>query len=130
MLVVDASCLYEVLTDGPLAPQVRKALASDPDQVAPHVVDAEVMGLLRRDHLLNAVDETTSALAVEDLGAWPGERYSVRLLLPRIWALRSTVRTWDACYVALAESMDCALLTLDGRLSRATGPECAIELVQ
>lgn len=31
---------------------------------------------------------------------------------------------YDAWYVALAEMFACPLATLDGRLSRATGPQC------
>lgn len=39
MLVVDASCLYEVLVEGPCAQQVRARLLEDDDHAAPHVVD-------------------------------------------------------------------------------------------
>jgi len=41
---------------------------------------------------------------VEDLAAWPGERFGHRLLLDRAWELRDAVRGWDAMYVALAEA--------------------------
>ena len=39
----------------------------------------------------------------------------------RIWELRHTMSTYDACYVAVAEACDCPLLTTDERLGRATG---------
>jgi predicted nucleic acid-binding protein len=42
--------------------------------------------------------------------------------------LRSTVRGDDALDVALAEALDARLLTTDGRLARAPGPHCRIEL--
>jgi predicted nucleic acid-binding protein len=129
VLVVDASVLYDVLTDGPAASRARERLASDPDQVAPQIVDAEVLGLLRRDALLRSVDETTCALAVRDLYDWPAERLSLRPFLGRVWDLRSNVRTWDGFYVAIAEAMQCTLLTLDARLARAKGPQCRIEVV-
>lgn len=127
MLVVDASCLVEVLLGGPGAEAIRRRLASDDDHVAPHIVDVEVLSVLRREHLQARLDRTEAAQAVEDLGAWPGERFGHRPLLPRAWELRDTVRGWDAMYVALAEAMDAVLITTDRRLAAAPGPTCRIE---
>jgi predicted nucleic acid-binding protein len=36
---------------------------------------------------------------------------------------------YDAFYVALAEALECPLVTLDGRLARASGPRCRIRVV-
>ena len=44
----------------------------------------------------------------------------------RVWALRENLTSYDAWYVALAEALDCPLVTLDRRLSRANGPICEI----
>lgn len=129
MLVVDASCLVEVVTGGPGAEAIRRRLNSDVDHAAPHVVDVEVFGVIRREHLRGRLDRTAAAQAVEDLEAWPGERFGHRLLLTRAWQLRHTVRGWDAMYVALAEALDAVLLTTDRRLATATGPTCRIEAV-
>ena len=129
MLVVDASCLYELLAGTPRAEAIRQRLAEDPDHAAPHVVDVEVLGVVRRDHQLGRLDFTAATQAVEDLGNWPGERFSHRALLARAWTLRDTVRGWDAMYVALAEAFDAVLLTTDRRLARAPGPTCRIEVV-
>ncbi len=129
MLVVDASCLCEVLVDGPAAEAVRRRLATDGDHAAPHIVDVEVFGVLRREHLRGRLDRTEAALAVEDLETWPGERFGHRLLLSRAWQLRDTVRGWDAMYVALAEALDAVLVTTDRRLAAASGPACRIEVV-
>lgn len=126
VIVVDASCLFEVVTDTERSEFIRR-LASDPDHAAPHIVDIEVFGLIRREHLLGSLDATAAALAVDDLRMWPGERYGHRGLLERAWELRHTVRGWDAAYVALAEALDATLVTLDGRLARAAGPRCVVE---
>lgn len=128
MLIVDASCLYEIVSDADRAEEVRGRLAEDPDHAAPHVIDAEVLGAVRRDHLLGRLDATAARQAVEDLRDWPGERFSHRGLLERAWDLRDTVRSWDALYVALAEALDATLLTLDERLARAEGPTCRIDV--
>lgn len=129
MLVVDASCVYEVVTDSADAEAVRTRLAADPDHGAPHLVDAEVLGVIRRQHLAEVLDATAAAQAVEDLRQWPGERYGHRALMDRAWQLRWSVRSWDALYVALAEALEATLLTRDRRLAGAPGPTCSVEVV-
>ena len=129
MLVVDASCLFHVLTGAPGAEAVRDRLDADGDQAAPHIVDVEVFGVVRREHLRGNLDRTEATQAIEDLEAWPGERFGHRLLLARAWELRDTVRGWDAMYVALAEALSAVLVTTDRRLATATGPTCRIEAI-
>ena len=129
MLVVDASCLVEVVADTPRASQIAARLAADADQVAPSVIDVEVMGVIRALRLRGQIDHTAAGQAVADLRDWPGERYGHRWLLDRAWELRDSVRGWDAFYVALAEAFDATLLTLDARLARAHGPRCTIEVL-
>jgi len=129
MLIVDASCLYEVVADGVASEQVRERLARDEDHAAPHLVDVEVLGVVRRHHMLGLLDATAAQQAVDDLRDWPGERFGHRGLLERGWELRDRVRGWDAMYVALAEVMGATLVTLDGRLGRVAGLDCAIEVI-
>ena len=129
MLVVDASCLYEVVTSTARAEAIRERLAADDDQFAPHVVDVEVFGIIRRHHLAGHLDATAANQAVDDLRDWPGQRVGHRPLLERAWELRASVRGWDAMYVALAEASGAVLLTLDRRLTTAAGPTCRFDLV-
>jgi predicted nucleic acid-binding protein len=129
MLVVDASCLYEVVVDTARAEQVRSRLRLDDDQGAPHVIDAEVLGVIRLHRQLGRLDSTAALQAVEDLRDWPGERFGHRALLARAWELRDRVRSWDALYVALAEALRATLLTLDSRLARVPGLDCPVEVL-
>ncbi len=129
MLVVDASCLFEVVADTPRAAAIAARLALDTDHAAPQVVDVEVMGVIRTQFLRGRLDGTAAGQAIGDLRDWPGERFGHRLLLDRAWELRDSVRGWDAFYVALAEALDATLLTMDERLSRAHGPTCRIEVL-
>jgi predicted nucleic acid-binding protein len=129
VLIVDASCLFEVLTGTTRAEPIRQRLALDEDQAAPHVIDVEVFSVIRREHRLGRLDRTAAAQAVEDLETWPGERFGHRFLLERAWELRDSVRGWDAMYVALAEALDAVLLTTDARLGIAQGPSCSIEVL-
>jgi len=130
MLIVDASCLYEVLADAVQAEQVRERLAEDIDQAAPHVIDVEVLGFIRRDRMLGRLDATAAHQAVEDLERWHGERFGHRSLLQRAWELRNNVRSWDAFYIALAEALDGTLLTLDRRLGGVPGLRCTVEVLE
>jgi predicted nucleic acid-binding protein len=43
--------------------------------------------------------------------------------------MRDNVSAYDAAYVALAETLGCALLTADARLARASGTTCPITVV-
>ncbi|MBI2168007.1 MAG: type II toxin-antitoxin system VapC family toxin [Actinobacteria bacterium] len=128
MLIVDASCLFEVVADMPLAESVRRRLASD-DLAAPHLIDVETLTVIQREHRLGRLDDTAAAQAVADLRDWPGERYVHAPFLERAWELRANVRAYDAMYVALAEALDATLVTLDRRLASAPGPRCRIDVV-
>ena len=127
MLVIDASALFESLTGGLRAGPINERLAADPDCAAPHILDVEVFGIVRRDHIRGLLDRTGAGQAVQRLAQWPGQRFGHQLLLDRAWELRDTVRSWDAMYVALAEILDAVLLTTDRRLAAARGPTCRIE---
>jgi predicted nucleic acid-binding protein len=130
MLIVDASCLYEVVVDALHAEPIRTRLAQDQDHAAPHIIDVEVMSLIRRDRMLDRLDATAAGQAIQDLRDWPGERFGHRGLLERAWELHENVRAWDAMYVALAEALDATLLTFDRRLAQIPGLECQIEVVE
>ena len=49
--------------------------------------------------------------------------------MQRAYELRSNVSPYDATYVALAELLQCHLVTADARLASAPGIRCDIRLV-
>lgn len=125
MIVVDASAAVSALLNDGLA---RRLLAVESVH-APHLVDVEVVSVLRRQVAagLLASEEARRALGVwRRLGLI---RYSASLLLERVWELRAAATAYDAMYVALAENLDCTLVTADARLTGANGPRCAITVV-
>jgi predicted nucleic acid-binding protein len=128
MLVVDAGALFEVVAGTVAADAIRDRLGEDEEQAAPHLIDVEVFGVIRKHRELGLLDATAARQAIEDLRDWPGERAGHRPFLERAWELRSSVRGQDAMYVALAEALGATLLTTDARLPRAAGPRCPIEL--
>ena len=56
-------------------------------------------------------------------------RHSTFPLFERVWELRENLSAYDAAYVALAETLDCSLLTGDARISRAPGLRCAVTVL-
>jgi predicted nucleic acid-binding protein len=108
---------------------VRLRLSTDEAHLAPHLVDAEVLSIIRRDYLVGALDRTAAELAIAGLREWNGERFAHEPLLARAWELRQNVRSWDAFYVALAELMGATLVTLDRRLGNIRGLACAVEAI-
>lgn len=125
MIVADSSACVELLLANPAA---RRALASD-DVAVPHLIDAEVLhavrGLLHGGKL--SADQAENVVSV-----WASLqllRCATHGLAGRIWSLRENLTAYDATYVALAESLDCALVTGDARLGRATGVGCPVVIL-
>jgi predicted nucleic acid-binding protein len=129
MLVVDASIIAPVVADGGAdGTRYRHRLRGE-RLVAPDLMRIEVLSVLRRQLRQGSLAKSEADAAVGDLLSLAVEILPTVTLVSRIWELRDNVTTYDACYVALAESLGCALLTADGRLARASGPRCKIELV-
>ena len=66
-------------------------------------------------------------MAHEDLLALRVEFFPYGPLAARVWQLRMNVTAYDAWYVALAESLDAKLATLDRRLAQAPGCRCPFQ---
>lgn len=125
MIVVDASAAVRALLhEG----EARRYLSAE-SLAAPHLVDAEVLQTLRRLAARNAVTPEEAERAVRRWSRLGLTRLAVHGMTGRIWALRHNLAAYDASYVALAEALDCPLLTADTRLAGAPGPNCPITLV-
>jgi predicted nucleic acid-binding protein len=126
MIVVDASAaLAALLNDG----QARRVVGGERLQT-PHLIDSEIASGLRRQVRMKRVPVTDAWDALNTWRHLAMTRYPVYGLLERIWDLRDNVSVYDASYIALAEILDCTLVTADARLSHAAGVRCAITLVR
>ena len=129
MIVVDASVLAPVVADdGVDGRRYRQRLRGEAVAL-PDLARIEVISVIRRQLHAGAIDESQAARAVDDLLGLPLVVYPTGPLLRRSWVLHSNVTAYDGCYVALAELLDCPLLTADTRLSRSPGLNCAIEVL-
>lgn len=131
MIVVDATVVANAVgDDGEDGRVAREALASDEDLSAPDHVDVETVAVLRRRWLAGDLTARRFSSAVDDLKDLAIDRYPLLPLMRRAYELRNNVTAHDAAYVALAEALDCVLVTGDVRLSTAPGTRCEIRLLE
>ena len=125
MIVVDASAaLSALMNDGP----ARKAMATE-QLHAPHLIDSEVANALRRRVAAQHINADAGWAALDAFRRLGMTRYPVFALLDRVWELRDSLSAYDASYVAVAELLECSVLTADARLSRAPGIRCPVTVV-
>lgn len=131
MIVVDASVLANVIADdGSSGEDARAELRAAGAVAAPDLVDVETVAVLRKRWLAGTMTQRRFVSAIRDLESIDVTRYPALPLMRRAYQLRANVTPYDATYVALAEILDCELLTGDARLANASGPRCAIRVLR
>ena len=130
MIVSDAGILANAVGDDQAGGSRARAIliAQGPVSI-PHLADIEAVTVLRRRWLRGTLDSARFSRALNDLARLPLSRHAALPYLQRVFELRANVSAYDAVYVALAETLRCALATTDARLSRATGIRCPIIVV-
>jgi len=130
VIVLDASAALEFLLNTQLGEQVGTRLAAGGETLhAPHLLDVEVLHVVRRLGAARAVSDRRARQVLDDLGDMPVARYSHEDLIGRAWAMRASVTAYDAMYLALAEALDATVVTCDTRLGRAHGHGAKVEVV-
>jgi len=130
LIVVDASAVIELLLNTADGDAIADRLFDPAESLAaPHLLDVEVLQVLRRYSIAGEIDSKRGQQAIEDLGDLPITRYPHDLFLCRIWDLRQNITAYDAVYVALAEALGANLLTRDERLAAAPGHKATIETI-
>ncbi len=129
MIVVDASIVATALADdGDDGDRTRARLHGE-SLSAPKLLDLEVLSVWRRAARAGRLDRRRARQALADLVDLPIARAPHVPLLDRIWELGDNLSPYDAAYVALAETLEAPLLTADGRLAKAPGIACEVEVV-
>ena len=125
MIVADSSAVVaSLLNAGP----ARTFLQAE--QVhAPHLVDAEVAHVLRVRVRHRGLDADKGWRLLETFRWMAITRHGTFSMLDRVWELRDNLTAYEAAYVALAEAIECPLVTADARISRAPGLRCAITVL-
>lgn len=124
MIVLDTSAAIELLLALPLSRKVQDRLQGADWQIAaPQLIVVEVLQILRRRvsaGLTSLNDAEEARQLLQELNI---RYFDHSLLADRIWELRENLSAYDAAYVALAEALECELLTSDARLAGAPGNE-------
>lgn len=116
--VLDASALAEVLLQTPRSGAVLRAVGAS-EMVAPDFIVVEVLSAFRRLLRQGLLTAERADQAVADLVAARLRRLPALPLIDAAWRLRDNLSMYDACYVALAETLGCPLVSADARLARA-----------
>jgi predicted nucleic acid-binding protein len=129
VIVLDASAVVELVLGSPRGAGVRARIQRPDESLnAPHLLDVEVVSVLRRYQLSGELSAEDGREALGDLTGLDIVRYPHDVLLPRVWELRTHVSAYDAVYLALAEVLEAPLVTLDRRLARARGHGARVEV--
>ena len=124
--VIDASVPVAALVDSGQEGRWAEATLAQGQLAGPELILVEASNMLRRLERGGEISRIEATGAHRDLVRLDIELFPFAPFAERIWALRGNLTSYDAWYVALAEALDCPLVTLDRRLSRARGPRCEL----
>lgn len=128
MIVVDSAAVVDALTGVAGTDDLRAYLAAN-DLHAPSLLDVETVSALRGLTLAGRLSPARAQDLLTDFDDLPIQRWPFAdALRRRAFQLRDNVTAYDAAYVALAEALDCPLLTRDARLARSGGHGARIEV--
>lgn len=128
MIVVDSSAVVDALTAAEGSEGLRDELA-EAELHAPTLLDHEVVSALRGLTLGGYLSATRARDVLTDFDDLTVQRWpSGAGLRRRAFDLRDNLTAYDAAYVALAEAMQCPLVTRDARLARSGGHSAEIRL--
>ena len=91
---------------------------------APELVHAEATNIFRRLERAKLITTPEANAAQDDLMQLDIELFPFEPFADRIWELRHNVTSYDAWYVAIAETLKLPLATLDEPLSKSHGVTC------
>jgi predicted nucleic acid-binding protein len=115
-IVVDASLVIAVLANRPADELLRKRLSSPRVLHAPYLIDVEVASGIRGLLLGGHLTSDRAAEMIADFRSLRIVRHPMAAYLDRVLELRHNLTAYDACYIALAESVGLPLFTRDAKL--------------
>ena len=125
-VVVDASVLVSALVDSGREGVWAESALAEGFLAGPELILAEVSNILRRLERIGEISRLEANSAQRNLLHLDLDLFPFAPFADRVWALRHNLTSYDAWYVALAETLNCPLVTLDRKLNLASGPVCEI----
>ncbi len=121
MIVLDSSAAVDYLLARAPGEWVEEQLRKVDRVHAPHLLDIEVVGGLRKQVQIGEVSPRRAEQALSDFQELRVRRYPHFPFLGQIWELRHNFTASDAAFVALAEALGASLVTTDLSLAAAPG---------
>lgn len=114
MIVIDASAMVEALIGRDVDGGLLEAMSAE--VAAPHLLDVEVLSVLRGLVLGGKLQSDVAEAARADHFELAVDRYDTASVAERLWDLRHRYTSYEAAYLALAETLDVPLHTCDTKL--------------
>jgi predicted nucleic acid-binding protein len=127
-LVMDASAVLVMLLDPAGNGQEIYEAVRDSELLAPTVLPYEVFNVLRRRWSAGMLSEGDAQRALDAFEELEIDLWQWLTLRDRVWGLKGSITTYDAAYIALAQLLDCPLVTADAKLAAMAPPGSKIQL--
>jgi predicted nucleic acid-binding protein len=125
VIVLDAWAMVEALAGRDVDDGLLEVLAGQ--VAAPHVLDVEVLSVLRGLVLGGKLEEHLAEAARVDHFELLIDRHDTAPFAERVWSLRHQYTSYDAAYLALAEALDAPPHTCDAKLG-SRGHQVAVQV--
>ncbi|MFE2657919.1 type II toxin-antitoxin system VapC family toxin [Brevibacterium sp. NPDC059310] len=132
MIVPDASAVALMFADPETEPRRTSAieiLRGDPAWMVPEHWRTEVLSVIRGLTLGGKLDAADAERAVDWVAQLVVMTAPTGPHIARMWELRANLSTYDAGYVAVAESHDLTLVTADVRIARSGVARCPVQTI-
>ncbi|WP_100449114.1 type II toxin-antitoxin system VapC family toxin [Glycomyces xiaoerkulensis] len=130
MIVIDSSLLVEALSsDDGRSHRARTLLSEDPAWHAPDHLSVEVTSAIRGRVLGKKITLERAEFALATLREMPIVHSSWHEIADRAWSLRDNMTPYDAAFIALAERLDCPVVTTDRKLADCPLRRCEVQVI-
>jgi predicted nucleic acid-binding protein len=127
VIVVDTSAMVEfLLARDETGFRAREAIAAAGQVFVPYAIDLECTSAFRGLVLGRKVSAADAAESFETLDQMNLLRMDHAPFMRRVWELRDNMWPYDAIFVAMAESLEIPLVTVDKKYSGTPGIRCEV----
>lgn len=125
-VVLDASALLQLWLD-PNEERINERLIGEKLHAPAHL-RAEALNVIRRQNNAGRLAPQLLDLSLHGIADTPVRLWPFEFVADRVWQLGANATTYDAAYLALAESLEIPLVTHDAKLARVPGIRCSVEV--
>jgi predicted nucleic acid-binding protein len=127
VIVIDSSALVEALAGDAPTDELLARVAENRLHI-PYLLDYEFRNAMRGLLLGGKISDARAEGARIVKAGLPFTRHADDVTADRAWDLRANFNGYDATYVALAEALNCALVTTDEKIYKVAGKYIDVDL--